>query len=217
MLRCACAFVVALQVAFPTAQAGQQSLQGPGTYAETAAATPMSPRDRALAAHEGTSLGTCSGPMEEPIQPVRTWQRWDSTLDPRIAQGHRRRAQAIHTGTIRRPETQHLIHMQLAVRRTLRAFKEDGFLSDPERAALLEAFADTGQVLFFATGGRFVRPPVRARIRDTRLGIADARELFGQFVRLGHVHRMLAGPPQMPRKRAALEAEYAQLAAQLYD
>lgn len=153
-------------------------------------------------------------------QPTPRWRTWDPAIAHAEYDGHLRNARRIRTGTIRRPETHHLVHMELQVRKLGSALEANGTLSAAERRLLRRTLGDAGQVIFFEQRrGRRpqFRPAVAERLGDGQLASAEAAELFAQFVRLAHVHRMLAGPPQARRKRAALEAEYAQLASQLFE
>lgn len=222
MLGKALALIATLQFAAMAAQATEPTTPQQDDHQTAAVPTVQAPRDRALLAHERNAARervaiVCHGGQEN-IKPTRRWRVWDRRIGPSQIDRARRMAQRIRTGSITRTESQHLIHMELEARRILRSFRRDGFLSDPEREVLREAFGDAGQVIFYAHGGgRRVRPAITARINDLKLGTDEASELFDQFIRLAHVQRMLAGPPQAPRKRDALEAEYAQLAAQLYE
>lgn len=129
-----------------------------------------------------------------------------------------RHAQRIRTGTITGAESSHLVHMERQVREVRDALQSASGFSAQQWTILKQALNDASQVIFYSR-----RPGSAPRVRDavaSRLHTgraAEREEAFGQFVRLAHVHRMLAGPPQTPRKRVALEAEFAQLASRLYE
>jgi hypothetical protein len=151
---------------------------------------------------------------------VPSWRTWDGSITPGEYQARLLNARSIRTGTITGPENHHLIYMEQEVRRVEEALRTQGPLSAPDRTHLHQMLGDAGQVIFFDySHGRRprLRPAVAARLESGVLALADAAELFAQFIRLAHVHRMLAGPPQSSTKRAALEAEYAHLAAQLFE
>jgi hypothetical protein len=182
----------------------------------------LSARDLAILANERNptwrQVALESALAFEIVPPTRPWRVWDRAVDSAVVSRCLRMAQNTRSGSIRRPEAQHLIHMEQETRRVEEQLKCDGRLFDPDREALHEAFGDAGLVIFYDHGGaRRVRRSIAARLDDPALRVPDASELFDQFIRLAHVYRMLAGAPHTPAKRAALEAEFAALAAQLYE
>jgi hypothetical protein len=229
MLRFALFAALALPSAAPLAEAAHPAAaaaSGSEVAQVTApAAEPkpvLSPRDAAILAYERNPTWMHvyleSRLAFEAVAPTHAWRVWDPAVDAAAVGGCLRVAQETRTGSIRGPETQHLIHMEQEARRVAEQVRCDGRLADSDRETVLEAFGDAGLVIFYDHGGaRRVRPAIAARLDAPDLRAADAAELFEQFIRLGHVHRMLAGPPHTPAKRAALEAEFAQLAAQLYE
>jgi hypothetical protein len=217
---------LALAISLPTAATSAEDSPRNAQSGTSVAARPtkektLSPRDKALLAHEkhfdAETRLLAQRRHTAPIMPTPDWRVWDPSIPDTAAERNRQTAQNTASGTIRRPQAQHLIHMEITARRILAGWDRHGFISDPERQEVLQAFTDAGQVIFFHHGGgRALRPGIAQRINNLDLPLATGRALFEQFIRLAHIHRMLAGPPQTPRKRAALEDEFARLAAQLY-
>jgi hypothetical protein len=174
---------------------------------------PLAPRDERLTHDYGPASSTAelgAGP---------NWQLWDPQVTQEQYEQRLHTARRVEDGTITGAENQHLIHVELQLRRIERAIEQHGQLNAEARETLRQALGDAGQVIFFETlRGR--RPDLTDAVDKTLhrgdLPQDQLAELLDQFVRLAHLHRMLAGPPQTRRKRHALEAEYAQLASQLY-
>jgi hypothetical protein len=180
----------------------------------------VAPRDVRLTDNQAATVGDAASELLGPAAKV-SWRVWDPAA-AKDGYDHRlRSAQRIYTGTITRPENSHLIRMEEVVRQVEETLRSAGKLSEAEREALRRVLGDAGQVLFYTESRGSqpakLRPAVTRRLEREALELAEAEQLFAQFIRLAHVHRMLAGPPQTSRKRSALEAEYAQLAAQLYE
>jgi hypothetical protein len=181
--------------------------------AENDADGPLAPRDERLSHDYGPAEATAqlgAGP---------NWRLWDPQVTQEQYEQRLRTAQRLDTGTITGAENQHLIHMELQLRRIERAAEHNGQLNAAARHTLHRTLGDAGQVIFFQTL-RGQRPDLNSAVHKTlrrdELPQEQLAELLDQFVRLAHLHRMLAGPPQTRRKRAALEDEFAHLASQLY-
>ena len=153
--------------------------------------------------------------------PPRNWKTWDPGVNQRQRNQHKRIAQGIRSGSLTPAETRTLIGMESAIRRMERAMKSDGVLTKDERVQLHAALTEASKEIFGLKHNDASRPRIRPALAQLIDGGdftgADARELFAQCRRLLELRRLLAGPALPPDRRAALEDEFAALAAQLFD
>jgi hypothetical protein len=102
-----------------------------------------------------------------------------------------------------------------------RAMKSDGVLTKAERQQLHDALGQASRDIFGLKHNDAERPRIRPalarRIEAGDFGENDAHELFAQCRRLLEIRRVLGGPAIPAEQRAALEEEFAALAAQLFD
>ena len=153
--------------------------------------------------------------------PPRNWKTWDPGVNDRQRIQHRRIAQGIRSGSLTPAETRQLIQAESDVRKMERAMKSDGVLTKAERHQLHAALSEASQAIFGLKHNDASRPTLRGaiaqRIEAGDLSRADAREMFAQCRRLLELRRALGGPARPPEQRAALENEFAALAAQLFE
>jgi len=130
-------------------------------------------------------------------------------------------AQGIRSGSLTPGETRRLISTESGIRRMERAMKSDGVLTKAERTQLHAALNQASQATAVLEHNDADRPTVRRRLLRVIDGDDfdedDAQELIAQCRRLIQIGRALAGPALPADQRAALEAEYAALAAQLFE
>ena len=152
----------------------------------------------------------------------RTWRTWDPGVNKRQHIQHLRIAQGIRSGSLTPAETRRLIGMESQIRRMERAMKSDGVLTAAERKTLHQALSDASKAIFGLKHNdpsvpRKVRPAVLALVNGDDFSEEDAQELLAQLRRLSEIRRLLAGPALPPDKRAELEAEFAELASQIFE
>jgi len=151
----------------------------------------------------------------------RNWKTWDPGVNQRQRNQHKRVAQGIRSGSLTPAEARQIIQLESEIRKMERAMKSDGVLTKAERAQLHAALGEASKAIFDLKHNDEARPRVRRALCQVIDGDdfteEDARELFAQCRRLLEIRRALGGPALPPDKRAALEDEFAALAAQLFD
>jgi len=149
------------------------------------------------------------------------WKVWSPGVNARERNQALRIAQGVRSGSLTADETKTLLGMEADIRKTERELKSDGVLTLAERKTLHQALTDASQAIFDlkhnGDGVWHIRPAILARVRANDLTEAEAKELLAQLHRLSQIVRLLGGAPLSPEKRATLEAEYAQLASQLFE
>jgi len=154
-------------------------------------------------------------------KPPRRWKTWDPGVNQRQRNQHHRIAQGIRSGSLTPAETRGLIHTESEIRKMERSMKRDGVLTKEERHGLHAALSEASKAIYDAKHNDATRPSVRAALKAKidagQLSDADAAELFAQCRRVCEIRRTLGGPMLPADARAALENEYADLAAQLFD
>jgi hypothetical protein len=152
--------------------------------------------------------------------PPRNWKTWDPGVNTRQRIQHHRIAQGIRSGSLTPVETRQLIQAESDIRKLERALKSDGVLTRGERAQLHAALNEASREIFALKHNDVERPGVSPALRRLvdggRFSRADAQELLAQLRRLLQIRRMLGGPAMPAEQRAALEDEFAALAAQIF-
>lgn len=168
-------------------------------------------------AHERHDAQGATGPTP----PKRNWKTWDPGVNRRQHTQHHRIAQGIRSGSLTPAETRQIIDMESQIRRMERAMKSDGVLTRAERQTLHQALGDASEAIFDLkhndAGHPRLRPGLVRIIDGADFGEGDAQELFAQARRLLEIRRALGGPALPAEQRAALENEFAALAAQLFE
>ena len=157
----------------------------------------------------------------KPSDAPRHWKTWDPGVNQRQRNQHHRIAQGIHSGALTPEETRKLISMESGIRKMEQGMKSDGVLTKDERVTLHDALKDASQAIFALKhnqGHKWrVRPAIARRIDEGDLTEEEAHELLAQVRRLSQLTRLLATAPLSAEKRAELQAEYADLASQLFE
>ena len=152
--------------------------------------------------------------------PKPKWKTWDPGVNQRQRNQHHRIAQGIKSGSLTREETRHLIQTESEIRRMERAMKSDGALTVDERKQLHGALSQASKEIFALKHNEAGRPGInqvlKAKIDGGEMTHEEAKELLAQVRRLHEIKRTLGGPVIGAEKRAQLEAEFADLAAQLF-
>jgi hypothetical protein len=150
----------------------------------------------------------------------RKWRIWDPGVNQRQRIQHRRVAQGIHSGSLTPAETRRIMNIESDIRKMERAMKSDGVLTVGERKELHAALNAASQAIFNlkhnGAAVPSVRPHIVRLIESEDLGEAEAGELLAQLLRLLEIERLLGGPAIPAARRAELEAEFADLASQLF-
>jgi hypothetical protein len=160
------------------------------------------------------------GTMGPVLDPDR-WKVWSPGVNARERNQALRIAQGIRSGSLTADETKTLLGMEADIRKTEREMKSDGVLTLDERKTLHQELNEASKAIFDLKhdGDRVwhVRPLLLAKIEKNELTEAEAKELLAQLHRLSQIVRLLGGAPLSAERRAQLEAEYAQLASQLFE
>jgi hypothetical protein len=149
------------------------------------------------------------------------WKTWSPGVNTRQRKQHFRIAHGIHSGSLTALETRRLKGLEGRIRRLEIRLKQDGKLTVPERKLLHHALNRASKAIFDLKHNQghtwTVRPAIVSLIESDDFTEEDAEELLAQLRRLSEISRLLANAPLTDKQRAALEAEYAHLASQLFE
>jgi len=158
---------------------------------------------------------------QDATAPKRNWRVWDPRVNKRQHVQHLRIAQGIRTGSLTPSEASELVALEASLARMEAAMKSDGALTPVERKRLhsaLDAASETIFELKHNDQAVHLRPYVVKLVNQGSFTRSEARELLAQLRRLMEIARILGGPvPLSAERRAALEAEFASLAAQVFN